>query len=627
IERVKSFLAQTISLDTHLERVGSYLPVAEGITSSTSALQECLGEHPVEKLVHCDCSAVLGCLAPLMDRFHRQFEAMRNLEFEPAESLQYMQDAAQVLLRVSTADFIPLPFGTTALSLSEKWNFRQAMVANSLFCELLDMTGPIIERQTEILGYSKRLTALGTGSSALSGESKGHSTDLDRWGVLDTVGQARVTLLSHLSVAQGRAEVLLTKLGGLGDEVATEDIEEAEIERDILTVKLRSRRLSELQRQAFMEQIADIEATVIIMQARVLTRTEVSAELRPYLLFPKVATALSCPRRERVLDTSRDQHPCDWGEGCIVTESGLVEGQQDLVNPYAIVDKTNLDLVSDDFKGQNVTLWDMTGCKVTGCDLTGVEGLTLDHLGSLSSITQCNLSGMSLKSVNLSGVDATGCDFSDADMGACSVSRATLSDCDFSRARLDNVKGLTVEQLVSVRSLHGAVISGVDMRGWTLEEVDLSGADLRGCAMGGARVYEESVVGAMLPQIPDSPTVTPRIPPVFEVAQGVTETVVTPKDVQQGSNHNFNPVILIVPAYTKSWTLRAMGYTHIWGGQRSQRLLYEQSGTVQGTRSGTSITMTGPRGTYTHPCTPGRDSRVRLDVLGHEGESDITLYP
>ncbi|GIQ91136.1 hypothetical protein KIPB_014242, partial [Kipferlia bialata] len=103
ISQVNAFLAQETPLDTHLQRMERhpsthtwigwratspwprvshpvvyihtiYLPVAEGITSSAEALQECLAEHPVDKLVTEECTSLLECLTPLADRFHTQCE-------------------------------------------------------------------------------------------------------------------------------------------------------------------------------------------------------------------------------------------------------------------------------------------------------------------------------------------------------------------------------------------------------------------------------------------------------------------------------------------------------------------------------------------------------------------------
>ncbi|GIQ89796.1 hypothetical protein KIPB_012370, partial [Kipferlia bialata] len=74
ISQVNAFLAQETPLDTHLQRMESYLPVAEGITTSADALQECLAQHPVDKLVTEECTPLLESLTPLADRFHTQCE-------------------------------------------------------------------------------------------------------------------------------------------------------------------------------------------------------------------------------------------------------------------------------------------------------------------------------------------------------------------------------------------------------------------------------------------------------------------------------------------------------------------------------------------------------------------------
>ncbi|GIQ85061.1 hypothetical protein KIPB_006673 [Kipferlia bialata] len=533
IERAKDFLAQSVSLDTHLQRMQSYLPVAEGITSGQQALEQCLAEHPIEKLVCEDCSVVLDTLTPLLQRFHSQFETMLNLDFDPSDSLRCMEDGSKTLLEVDGAFLVPLPPGTKCLSLY-------------------------------------------------------------LWGILDTLATATMSLLTVLSEAKNKAQALLTRLEGEGEEVTDRDLDLAEETMGILKVKLGRRTLSDEEREALGVKLAAATAKVATLEAKMSSRSEITNQLRPFLLFPEVAEALGQPLRERQIDTSRNQHPCDWGEGYIVTENGLVEGEQNLVNPYAIVDKTNLDLTSDDFKDEDVTSWDLTGSRVTGVDMRGVEGVTVEHIGSLSSITQCNLSGMSLKSVDLSGTDVTGSDFSDADLGACDVSGATLSDCDFSRARLGNVRGLTLEQLGSVRSLNGAVISGVDMRGWGME---------------GARVKDIMVVGTTLPQNGTGPTVIASVPR-FEVAQGVTETVVSVGSLPlQGSQ--LNPVTLLIPSVegTKSWTLTAP--TALQLKVDSANLFWGHRGVATCTRSGSTITFEGVY-SRTYPCTQGQEARVPL---------------
>ncbi|GIQ83785.1 hypothetical protein KIPB_005157 [Kipferlia bialata] len=627
ITEAKSFLAQETSLDTHLQRVGSYLPVAEGIAFSAISLQDCLGEHPVEQVVSADCSSVLGSMRHLLERFHSQFEALRNLDFDPAESLEYMQNGAKILLRVSAAYIIPLPAGTKTLSLTYKRKCRQAELANGLVRELLDLVGPIIDRQREILSYSKRLTALGTDQTADPQGDEGDISDLDRWGVLDTIGSATVTLLSNLSAAQGKAHALISKLEGLGEEVTPEDIEDEETERDIQTVYLRRRYLSDEEKQAIREKIASMEAKISRMRASVLSRSEVSSKLQPYLLLPEVADILGVPVRERVVDTAREQHPMDWGDGYVVTETGLEEGVQNLVNPYAIVDKTNLDLTSDDFKEQNVTSWDMTGSRVAACDLTGVQGLTVDHISSLSALTQCTLKGMDLTGLDLSGTDATGSDFSMADLRGCTFSSATLTGCVMTSANLTDVSGITQEHVASVSILKGVVLTGVDMRGWDLQKVDLGGADLSQCQMGGAKVTEDLVEGTTLPEGSDAPTVTLKPTAWFVEAPGVTKTVVTRSLVSNVSDSYPSFTMVFAPVDgTRSWTLTAPSRLNLRSHDHTVNYMYQLIGKQQVTctRSGSNISIVGDSGSHNYPCTPGEEARVEL--LIHPGSgSTLTL--
>ncbi|GIQ87561.1 hypothetical protein KIPB_009624, partial [Kipferlia bialata] len=538
-------------------------------------------------------------------------------------------DGAQLLLQVSAADITPLPMGTKGMTLTQKRQYRQAMVANGLFCDLLDLVGPIIDRQTEILGYSKRLSALGSGATRPE-DGDGENTDLDRWGVLDTLGAATLSLLSNLCVAQGKARTLLTQLDE-EEKVTPTHVEDMEIERDILKSMLRRRTISDEKRESIRGQIAEMEEEIRDMEASVLSISEVSAQLKPYIIFPEVASALSQPLRERVVDTARDQHPCDWGEGYIVTENGLEEGVQNLFNPYAIVDKTDLDLTSDDFKEEDVTLWDLTGSRVTGVDFTAVEGLTVEKISSLSALTQCTLRGMDLTGLELSGSDATGSDFSAANLTECVVTGATLIGCDMSNCNMTGVEGLTLELVKGVKNMKGVTLTGVDMRGWDLQGVDLSGSNLSGCQMGGAKVREDLVGGATLPEGDDAPTCMPAMPR-FVVARGVTETVLTQSALPDCLSGNWLPFTIIVPSVqgSRTWSVTASGNFDLLDKTQSNYVMFaghQGEGTI--TRSGTSITFQGPNGPYTVSCTPGQEARVELTTHCHSWyvDSSLTLHP
>ncbi|GIQ88451.1 hypothetical protein KIPB_010699, partial [Kipferlia bialata] len=388
---------------------------------------------------------------------------MHNLTFDPLDSLTCIESGSKILLRVSAADIIPLPRGTKGLTLTMKRQYRQAEVANDLVRDLHDIVGPVIDRQNDLLGFSKRLTTLGIGSQ------QSDTSDLEAWGVLDTMGSATLTLVSNLSVAQGKARTLLGRLEGEGEEVSVRQIEDAEDDRDEVAQKLKRRNLTEQKKLSLREKLAVLEAKIVTLKEARVSHSDLVAQLRPYLIFPEVAEALGEHLRERVIDhSSAFQHPCDWGQGYIVTENGLEEGEIKLVNTYAVVDMIDRELTSQDFQDQDVTLWDLSG-RVTGCDLTAVEGLTVEQMSSLASLTQCTLRGMDLTGLDLTDTDVSGSNLSGANLSECDMTRATLTGCDLSRATLTGVTGLTLEHLQGASSVKGVVVSGVDMCGWDMQ--------------------------------------------------------------------------------------------------------------------------------------------------------------
>ncbi|GCA63700.1 hypothetical protein KIPB_011422, partial [Kipferlia bialata] len=291
------------------------------------------------------------------------------------------------------------------------------------------------------------------------------------------------------------------------------------------------------------------------------------------------------------------------------------------------IDKTNHTLTATDLADVDVSIWDVTGSVLTGCDLTFIAGLTVGHISSLTSIKECGLTKMSLPGLDLSGTDATGSDVSGADLTGCIVTDANLTDCDLSSTNLTGVRGLTLEQLLSVESVEGATIGGVDMQGWDLRRVNLRDTDLSGCHMGGATVTETLVVGAYLPTADDAPTVevdTAR----FVVGLGVTEDEVTVGDVgnTHPKNDNYNTITLIVPPVLEQgkWTLYAETGCNLYKSDFSARAQSYESGLqayISVTRSGSNITVMGNRGRCEYQCTPGREARVELSLQKYMGTS------
>ncbi|GIQ86946.1 hypothetical protein KIPB_008889, partial [Kipferlia bialata] len=630
IERVKSFLANSTPLNTHLQRVGSYLPVAEGIAGSMSALTQCMAENTHDKLLTEDCASALSTLTPLADRFQAQFEAMRSIDFDTADTLTALQEATAVLLDVAAYNLVPLPRATTSLTLGDKRKYIQAEDANGLYRSLMRLAGPVIDCQAEITGYSERLSDIEKDDTS---EQDGEYTDMDRWGQVATLSEATVELVTALASAQTKAQSLIAQRGE-GKEVTPRDIEDAEADLGILAIQMGRSRFSEEKRDALREEHRVLSAEIASMKSSLQSHSDVSVQLRPYLMFPEVAEALGEPQRERTVDTARAQHPMDWGEGVVVSEKGLVEGQRDLINRYAIVDKTNLDLTSNDFKDENVTLWDLNGSRVTGCDLTM---LSAEQISSLASLTQCSLAGMSLVDIDLSEMTLCDCNLSKCDLTGANLTGTAFTGCDLTGAVLVGVTGLTLSQVQAVKSLKGVRMGPQDMRGWDMQGVDLSGVDLSQCQMGGAKVMSTRVVGATLPETPNNPTV------ILPVARFEESSIATDNEVfgpQKGRGQvpkrhkgaeKGARVTLILPSVegSKSWTLTVNGHMHVclnsdWVHCNCQEGQY----VVTVTRSGNQVTLLGTQ-TQTHPCTPGQEVRVPLflDSCYPSTKEYLTLAP
>ncbi|GIQ84344.1 hypothetical protein KIPB_005818, partial [Kipferlia bialata] len=636
IERVKSFLVSSTPLDTHLQRVGSYLPVAEGIAGSMSALTQCMAEHTHDKLVTADCASALSTLTPLADRFQAQFEAMRSIDFDTADTLTALQEATSVLLDVAAYNLIPLPRATTSLTLGDKRKYIQAEDANGLYRTLMRLTGPVIDCQAEITGYSERLSAIEKDDTP-DQDGEGECTDMDRWGQVATLSEATVELVTALASAQTKAQSLLVQRGE-GKEVTPRDIDEAKADLGILAIQMGRASFSEEKRAALREEHRVLSAKIDSMQSSLQSHTDVSAQLRPYLLFPEVAEALGEPQRERVVGTGRDQHPMDWGEGMVVSEEGLVEGQRDLLNRYAIVDKTNLDLTSDDFKEEDVTVWDLTGSRVTGCDLTM---LSVEQICSLASLTQCSLAGLSLVDIDLSEMALSDCNLSKCDLTGANLTGTTLTGCDLTGAVLVGVTGLSLSQLQAVKCLKGVRMGTQDMRGWDLRSVELSGADLSQCQMGGGKVLSTRVVGAVLPETPNNPTVVVPVPARFEESDYATATEVfgyhkgrgqCPKGTSPGKGA---PLTLILPSVegSKTWLITCNGNDmHMF--LDSTPIFYTCGsgvGNLTVTRSGSLVTFVSSAsgGTNTHPCVEGQEIHIPFMVNSCSPQNNpyLTLSP
>ncbi|GIQ84709.1 hypothetical protein KIPB_006257, partial [Kipferlia bialata] len=278
-------------------------------------------------LVREDCTAALSALTPLVGKFKEHFQAMCDIDFDPSAALLALQDAYRILNVLTDYDITPLPPGTSSLTLGQKKKYVQVEDANDLYRALMRLAGDLVDCETEIKEYSRRLSAIESAGIPVS--EAGEDTDLDRWDRVDILTETTVDLLTALATAQTKAHRLMAQLEDV-EEVTQEDIDDATIDRDMAALKMSRPRLSDQDRATLSEEHSDLSTKVTRLVSQRETRIRLLGELKPYLFLPEVADALGEPLRERRVDPSRKQHPCDWGERSLVTGDGLIEGMKNL---------------------------------------------------------------------------------------------------------------------------------------------------------------------------------------------------------------------------------------------------------------------------------------------------------
>ena len=147
-------------------------------------------------------------------------------------------------------------------------------------------------------------------------------------------------------------------------------------------------------------------------------------------------------------------------------------------------DRPGMNCSGCDFENQN-----LAGKNFAGSNLTG------------SDFSHANLQGANFNGANLSGVDFEGANLRDASFIGANLSGANLGSAKLDGANLDhaNLSGSDIDvrtlSQAQIRAylprcsgcdLHGANLSGMDLRGIKLTGVDLSHANLRGANLSGA---------------------------------------------------------------------------------------------------------------------------------------------
>ena len=125
-------------------------------------------------------------------------------------------------------------------------------------------------------------------------------------------------------------------------------------------------------------------------------------------------------------------------------------------------------------KGAKLRGADLTRADLTGVDLTGVDLTEVD-------LTEANLTGVKLKGVDLTGAKLRGADLTEANLTEAKLRGADLRGANLREANLTG-KDLTGAKLT------GAKLKGVDLTGANLTEVDLRGANLTRAELAGANL-------------------------------------------------------------------------------------------------------------------------------------------
>jgi len=147
------------------------------------------------------------------------------------------------------------------------------------------------------------------------------------------------------------------------------------------------------------------------------------------------------------------------------------------------------ELLSLDWRGQDLQGLDLRGLESHGLDLTGANLSEADLCEVY--LSEANLSGACVGEANLSGANLSGADLRDAALWDADLSEADLTGANLSGADL---RGANLRGAKLLRAnLREADLTGADLR-----EADLTGANLSGAELNNADLWRANLSGADL---------------------------------------------------------------------------------------------------------------------------------
>ena len=168
-------------------------------------------------------------------------------------------------------------------------------------------------------------------------------------------------------------------------------------------------------------------------------------------------------------------------------------------------DLSSADLAGADLSGvdlRRTTLEDanLSGANLSGAKLGHLRGANLfsaDLTGAIAEgadLRQAVLKGANLENADLSSADLAGADLSGVDMHSAKLRGANLSGANLSGARL----GSDVLEVIRSLNLRGVSLEGLDLSHRDLTGIDLGGSNLRRVNLSGTRLCEANLSGADL---------------------------------------------------------------------------------------------------------------------------------
>ncbi|GIQ86927.1 hypothetical protein KIPB_008869 [Kipferlia bialata] len=284
IKRVSAI--DVASLQTCIEGMSRYLPVAQRVSTMLPGVHQFLVDHPADELPSGDCPALLATLSALHRPFQTGTDALSALGTDTAESVACIREAADTLTAIDRVCPIPLPLDPFSLSLSDRCLYCRAEGYNAEVRELYRLAAPLIHYQASLTECMSGIHSMG-----------GSMVDVKECRRVAVHSQSLLDTLSALATQQSEAYSLLREYQSMPC-LMESDVQCAEYDVSLVQCQARNPRLSEGEREALNKDISTLQAKVSRLISQRQEKTVLAERLERHLIFPDVAVALCQPPQQ-----------------------------------------------------------------------------------------------------------------------------------------------------------------------------------------------------------------------------------------------------------------------------------------------------------------------------------------